>query len=123
MAFLGRMSIATINMPRMVEFYQRVLNATLSPVPAGKFTMYQGRMGEINITLAPNEMLGIQSENSRHQLSFLVPNLEKALSLAARTGATQMEEISTENDERYCGILDPDGNMVELVERYPQMAY
>ena len=123
MASLGRMAIVTINMPKMVNFYRKVLNANLSPVSVGDFTLYEGRMGDVNVTLAPNEMLGIQSENSRHQLSFLVPNLETALTLALRTGATQMEEISEQADERYCGILDPDGNSIELVERVYEAAY
>ncbi len=123
MVSLGRMAIATINMPQMVNFYRKVLNANLSPMSVGDFTFYQGRMGNVSVTLAPNEMLGIQSENSRHQLSFLVPNLETALSVAIRAGATQMEEISEEADERYCGILDPDGNSIELVERVYEAAY
>ena len=116
MTSLGRMAIITIDMPRMVAFYHSVFDANLTPVSHGDFTFYEGRMGNLGVTLAPNAMLGIRSENSRHQLSFVVPNLETALAQALQTGARQMEEISVDDNEYYCGILDPDGNSIELIE-------
>ena len=120
---LKGMAIATNNMSRMVDFYNTVFNATLTPFMMGSFTLYQGQIDELNITLAPNEMLDIQADKSRYQLSFIVPNLDEAVALARRTGGTQMQEISIYEGDRYCGVTDPDGNSIELVEPLAHLSF
>jgi predicted enzyme related to lactoylglutathione lyase len=116
MPTLNGMAIAANNIGQMVIFYNKVFNANLFSFSLGNSTFYQGKIGGLNITLAPNEMVGIQAEKSLYQLSFIVPNIEKAVELARRSGGTQMQQIAIDHTEKYCGITDPDGNSIELIE-------
>ena len=123
MFFLGGLSIAVNNMSKMVNFYNEVFETQMEPYSLNDFTLYQGKMGDLNITLTPNALLGIRADKSRYQLSFNVPNLEHVLTIVKGTGGKQMQEISVDGTEKYCGILDPDGNSIELVEHIPQMTF
>ena len=117
--FLGSMSIATTNMQAMVKFYETVFKTHLSPQKMGRYFFYTGQVGNINVTLTPNELKGVQADHNRYHLSFVVPNLEEHLMLAKNSGGMQTQEIDLESDEKYCEILDPDGNPIELVEILP----
>lgn len=114
--FLDSMSIATTNTKKMVRFYETVFKTRLSPQKMGKYFFYSGPVGNINVTLTPNELKGVRAEHSRYHLSFVVPNLEEHLLLATESGGRQTQEIDLDNNERYCEIVDPDGNPIELIE-------
>ncbi|MAT42167.1 MAG: hypothetical protein CL609_07480 [Anaerolineaceae bacterium] len=114
--FLDSMSISTINTPKMVNFYETVFKTRLHPQQMGKYYFFTGPIGNINLTLAPNELKGARAGHNRYHLSFVVPNLEEHLMLAKKSGGTQTQEIDLENNERYCEIVDPDGNPIELIE-------
>lgn len=121
--FLSGMEIASVDMKRMVNFFNGVFDAQLTPFYLGDFVLYRGQIGGMNVTLTPSEMLDIRADKSRYQLSFVVPNLERALHQTKRSGGIQMSEIDVDGSERFCNILDPDGNSIELVERVYESAY
>jgi predicted enzyme related to lactoylglutathione lyase len=114
--FLDSMSIATINTQKMVAFYETVFKTRLNPQRLGKHFFYTGPIGNIKLTLAPNELKGARASRSRYHLSFIVPNLEEHLTLAMQSGGMQTHAIDLDDNERYCEITDPDGNPIELIE-------
>ena len=119
--YLGAMSITTVDTPKMVNFYETVFKTRLHPQEMGRFVLYRGAVGNLNITLAPNELMGIRAEQSKHHLSFIVPNLEEYLRLVKRAGGRQTQDIDFDNLEKYCEIADPDGNPIELVEMLTEL--
>lgn len=112
------MSIATVNMREMVKFYNTVFDASLIPHQFGNHIVYRGSLDGMDITLTPNDLLNIRKERNPVQFSFVVSNLDEALARVERSGGRQVQEIIKEYSERYCGIIDPDGNTIELVEQH-----
>jgi len=109
-------TITTVNTELMISFYNSVFNTRLKPVPLGEFNIYQGRLGELDITLIPTNSIDTPTLNSRYQLSFQVNGLEEMVERIRLFGGTPLEHIYQDGGDKYCGIADPDGNTIELLE-------
>ena len=111
--------IATNNTTQMVEFYESVFKIKFESLNFGKHTMYQSQINGIDFTLSSNQLHRIRAEKSRYQLNFVVPNIEDSLLYVNHTGGDQILDVTYGEGEKYCSILDPDGNTIELVEYIP----
>ncbi|MBN3555776.1 VOC family protein [Fictibacillus nanhaiensis] len=113
---ISQITIAYNQEDEMVDFYNQLLNAELSPFKVGDFRFYKGKIGEIGLLFCPNEMLGIKAEKNNIQFTVQVSNLEEILSKASQCGGKQIQGINREESRSSVGILDPDGNSIELLE-------
>ncbi len=100
----------------MVHFYNSVFAADLQPFEALGTTLYRGQIAGLRLIFCPNDLLNIQAEKNRQQLSLAVDDLDELLRLALTNGGSQTHEISEGPTGRACGIADPDGNTIELTE-------
>ncbi|OIU71658.1 VOC family protein [Rossellomorea aquimaris] len=113
---VSKITIAYNQENEMVDFYNKLFSADLSPFQAGEFRFYKGKIGEIGLLFCPNEMLGINAEKNNIQFTVQVPNLEDILSKVSRYSGEQIQEINREESQSSVGISDPDGNSIELLE-------
>lgn len=120
---LDRVSISAHNIPQMVKFYNLVIGASLKPFAVDNYTLYQGEIANLNIIITPYELNRIEAEESRYRFSFIVPNLEKALKSVDKAGGIQVQNVGIDGNEKYCGVVDPDGNSIELIQLLPQPQY
>ena len=110
--------IATSNLKSMVHFYNTVFGANFAPITLGRAVLYEGQIGNLNITLS-----SAGRERARHksgyQLSFSVSDLDKIVSRVRHAGGIQLQEVQEYESDKYCGIADPDGNTIELTQSLP----
>lgn len=116
---LRGITIAALNMPAMVDFYDTLFDADLEPFEAFGTVLYRGLLAGFPFLLCPNDILGIEADKNRIQLSFTVSDLEGMLELVHVHGGAQIQPISEQPGRRLCGIIDPDGNTIELEELTP----
>lgn len=116
---LRGVTIAAVNMPAMVDFYDTLFNADLEPFEGFGTVLYRGQMAGFPFLLCPNEILGIEADKNRIQLSFTVSDLEAMLVMVQAQGGAQIQPISEQPGRKLCGIIDPDGNTIELEELTP----
>ena len=113
---LRGITIAAENVGAMVQFYNRLFDANLEPFEGFGTILYGGQLAGLAFLLCPNEILGIQADKNRVQLSFMVSDLAAAIAMAEANGGARIQPISEQPGRRLCGIVDPDGNTIELEE-------
>jgi predicted enzyme related to lactoylglutathione lyase len=113
---LSGFTFAVTNMPAMLQFYNTLFHADLQPFSRFGTTLYRGQLAGFSLLFCPNELLGIQAKKNRQQLNFSVPDIEKFVALATANGGAQMQPIHEEAGKKSCGITDPDGNSLEIMQ-------
>lgn len=113
---LKAITIAAVNVGAMVNFYNTVFDAALQPFEALGTILYRGQVAGFPFLLCPNEILGIDADKNRIQLSFTVRDLQDALALTVQGGGEQIQPVSEQPGRLLCGIADPDGNTIEQEE-------
>ena len=119
---LRGITIAIVNVGAMVDFYNALFHARLQPFEGLGTVLYRGQIAGFPLLLCPNEILGIEADKNRIQLSFTVRDLDAALEKITAHGGAQIQPISEQPGRRLCGIIDPDGNTIELEELAPAEA-
>ena len=122
---LNGVTVTTFNTEQMITFYNSLFNTRLQPVPLGDFNLYEGRLGNLNITFIPSNIRDVPTMSGHHQLSFKVSGLEAFIRRVERFGGTPLEQIFQDENVKYCSVADPDGNTIELLEKTtdPRMAF
>ncbi|MBF2053239.1 MAG: VOC family protein [Candidatus Sericytochromatia bacterium] len=114
---LVRITLAATDLQAMKTFYDRVFQAgfEVQQTPAGAF--YHGQIAGLALTLVPNTIAQVRAEQNRQQLSFLVPDLDAALSKAELAGGERHGEVLEGPQGKQAAILDPDGNTIEFLQQ------
>ena len=113
---LTKITIAPVNVDEMVQFYDAVFDTQLKPFEAMGTTLYNGRLAGIPLLFCPNEILGIKAEKNRQQLSFSTNDFDGVVQKALANGGAMLGEVQEGPQGKACGITDPDGNSIELIE-------
>ena len=113
---LTKITIAPVNVENMVIFYDAVFDTQLKPFEAMGTTLYNGQLAGIPLLFCPNEILDIKAEKNRQQLSFSTSDFDGVVQKALASGGAMLGDIQEGPQGRACGITDPDGNSIELVE-------
>ncbi|HZD09924.1 MAG TPA: VOC family protein [Candidatus Binatia bacterium] len=116
---LRGITITAVDVEAMVEFYNTLFDADLQPFEGFGTLLYRGQMAGFPLLMCPNEILGIEADKNRIQLSLTVSNLEEMLQKTVAYGGAQIQPITEEPGRKLCGIADPDGNTIELEELAP----
>ena len=111
---LTQMTLATTRTPEMVKFYDSLFGTTLQATEVHGTTLYRGTLAGIPLVICPNEIAGVEAEQSRHQLTLRVADLSSLLQMVEAAGGI-IE--STTTDSLTSAILrDPDGNTIEVTQ-------
>ncbi|HEU4325984.1 MAG TPA: VOC family protein [Roseiflexaceae bacterium] len=113
---LVRLTLATTETERMAAFYTGVFAADLQPVAAYGTTLYRGSLAGVPLVLCPNVIAGVVAEQSRHQITLLVPELTPLLDQVRAHGG----RVLGHPDSTTATVADPDGNTLELVQVPPE---
>ncbi len=109
-----RISLAVVDMPRAVQFYDTVLRAELASV--GSRGMYQGTLGGVPLLLVPNDLADLVPGRSMHMLRFAVQDLDATIAAALSAGGSVVNEPAGEPGSRLAAVSDTDDNVIELTE-------
>lgn len=107
------MTLATTHTEKMVEFYNAVLDANLSPFePFPGTTFYSGNFAGIPLTVCPNTIAGVEAQQNRQQFQFRVDNVHDTFIAALNHNGTELTAIEEQGNTLICSVYDPDGNSI-----------
>jgi predicted enzyme related to lactoylglutathione lyase len=118
-ASLNRVTLTTTNMIMMVRFYNEVFGAELEPAPQYGVTtpaFHQGNLAGINLLLCPNQVARVKAAQNRHQLRFVVADIEAASQAVRAAGGKVDGNITEQQGEKLIAVRDPDGNTIEFTQ-------
>ena len=113
---LAGFTFAIVDIRTMVKFYNDVFDCKLKPFQAFRTKLYRGQLAGFNVLFCPNKILEIEAKKNRIQLTLEVTDIEEVVQLVLDHGGGQMQEISETSHQKACGVTDPDGNSIELVQ-------
>lgn len=116
-SLVASMTIAVTQMKAMVNFYTQVFGIEFKANENYGITLYNGKLGEINLQFCPADIAGISATENRHQLDIVVSDLNKAIEAVEANGGQLLQEVVETETAKSVGVYDPDGNSVVLVER------
>ena len=111
---LAKITLATTRTVEMVRFYDMLFDTQLQAKEIQGVTFHNGTLAGIPLLICPNEIAGVEAEQSRHQLALRVADLESLLGRVESVGGlieTPMTESMTE-----AILRDPDGNTIEVIQ-------
>ncbi|MDQ3004023.1 MAG: VOC family protein [Chloroflexota bacterium] len=115
LAQLTQMTLATTRTAEMVKFYDTLFGTGLKPTEAYGTMLYNGNLAGLPLTICPNEIAGVQAEQSRHQLAFRVADLVAILSQVEAAGGS-IETPLSEDPPTQAILRDPDDNTIEVTQ-------
>jgi catechol 2,3-dioxygenase-like lactoylglutathione lyase family enzyme len=110
---MGRLSIVVLFTPeiaRQREFYEKTLGLE-SAAAAARWVQFGTR--DAALALRPVQ----DGESPRIELGFDVPSLDQRLALLKSRGVVPAGAVEESSDCRIARVTDPEGNVVQLVER------
>lgn len=110
---LAGVTIAATHIDQMRRFYDAVFAANLEPFAAYGTTLYRGEVAGVALVLCPNDLLQIEAQKNRQQLRFAVDDVVAVVATAVAHGGRLIGEPTPDAG----GIIDPDGNSIELVRQ------
>ena len=78
---ISELVIACFNLEGMLAFYKNVFGIPFEEIKIPQGIIYNGFIDEIQITLCPADMAGIEAKDNRHQLTILVDDIKKTLDI------------------------------------------
>jgi predicted enzyme related to lactoylglutathione lyase len=111
-----KVNISVKNCEQMSLFYQSVFGVKFKKSLFGDFTMFTGELGDIQLTLVPNEISGVSAPVNNIQLGINVIDLESMLRSVTKYGGEIKDPIQDNGNCRVAGIIDPYGNTIEVIE-------
>ena len=111
---LTQITLATTHLPEMVKFYSTIFGTTFQTTEVYGGTLYHGTLAGIPLIICPNDIAGVEAKQSRHQLTFRVPDLLGLLQIVEIAGGG----IDTAPAESVISAIlrDPDGNTIEIIQ-------
>ena len=111
------LTIAAVNMTKMVSFYNAVFNAGLNEtVHIGAEQFYGGKLSDIELNLCPNAIAGVVAEQNRQQFRFEVSDIAAVMERGLANHGSEINPIDEYKGAKVASLADPDGNTIEFVE-------
>ena len=111
-----KIDLATGRMSEMVEFYTNTFAIEFKAIPVGEASLYCGRLGELEMLLAPKELSGHKPDDTGvHQFHLVVSDLSVVRQQCAGHGHAIEESSFGDGKEAFC-VRDPDGNPLILIQ-------
>ena len=112
------LTIAAVNMKKMVRFYNAVFDAGLKEtVHIGDQQFFGGKLAGLELALCPNSIAGVVAEQNRQQFRFDVSDIESVIEKGLTNHGSEINPIDEYKGARVASMADPDGNTIEFVEQ------
>ena len=110
-------TIAAIDMSRMVAFYNAVFDARLQPsFSIGDSQFYRGCIDGMDLALCPNAIAGVDASQNRQQFRFQVDDIEAVMLAGLSAGGSEINPIDEYEGAKVSSMADPDGNTIEFMQ-------
>lgn len=113
---LTEIVIACFKLEEMLDFYKSVFSIPFNEVTIPQGKIYEANDDDLKITLCPADIAGITAKDNRHQLTFVVPDINSCIRKTERFGGTLMNELEETNDCLQIAVRDVDNNSIVLKE-------
>ena len=114
---LKGLTIAAIDMAKMLRFYNAVFDAQLKKtVHIGAAQFYGGRMAGMELTLCPNAIANVIAQQNRQQFRFEVADIEAVMAKGLANHGSEINPIDEYKGAKVASLADPDGNTIEFVQ-------
>ncbi len=114
---IDKITIAVAKMEQMRGFYTKAFNVNFNEIDCGDFSMWIGKLGDIQLLLCPKDIAGIKADENTIQLRFVVEDIKASFENGIASGGSILNEIQTENEILTACFRDPDGNSIELIQK------
>jgi len=114
---IEKITLACTNISKMPEFYSKVFKADLKEHNFGDFKMYSAKLGNLRFLFCPNEIAGVDANQSRHQFDYIVENVNEVIEAGLASGGSIHSELQENDSELFVTLLDPDGNTINFIEK------
>jgi catechol 2,3-dioxygenase-like lactoylglutathione lyase family enzyme len=74
---IDRITLAVTHVDAVIAFYNEIFDAGIEPLVDSP--LYAGTLGGVSLLVCPNEIAGVEASRNRHQLRFVVDNIEDVL--------------------------------------------
>jgi catechol 2,3-dioxygenase-like lactoylglutathione lyase family enzyme len=110
---LGSMLVASTNVNRMREWYERAFG--VAPNPDGFF-----EFGGVSVLIDPRDDVGDQAaEPARVIMNFHVDDARAIAAHLDSLGVTWVVPVEFRGDAWFATLIDPDGNLLQIIELTP----
>lgn len=114
---LTGLTIAAINMEKMLRFYNAVFDAQLKEtVHIGAAQFYGGQIAGLELTLCPNSIANVVAEQNRQQFRFAVADIEAVMRNGLANHGSEINPVDEYKGAKVASLADPDGNTIEFVQ-------
>ena len=117
MSKIIKLNIAVSDGEKMARFYRETFGIEWQKFEYSGYNFYSAKLGEMELMLAPKEIAGVDVAVNNIQLTFEVQNIEQTLTSACDNKGKIKDEIQVQDDIKVAGLLDPEGNTIEVIER------
>jgi predicted enzyme related to lactoylglutathione lyase len=117
---IDKLTIATVHTDAMAGFYTSVLCASFTAQTVGSERLWTGFVGPLELWLVPRHLANIHARDNVVQVRFVVADLDEAMRAAPLHGGSVVGEALPIADLRLGAVRDPDGNVIELIQRGSQ---
>ena len=114
---IEKITMACTNISKMPEFYSKVFNTPLKEHNFGEFKMYSAKIGDLTFLFCPNEIAGVDANQSRHQFDYIVENINEVIKAGLESGGSLHSELQENDMESFVTLLDPDGNTINFIQK------
>lgn len=119
---MDRITLAVEHIPEMVTFYNTVFNARLIPIgSSADAPFHRGKLAGTELLFCPNSIAQVDARQNRHQLRFVVDDLEGIIAQAAAAGGRSRNDIHANTHMKSAAVEDPDGNTIEFIQYLEQV--
>lgn len=117
MSKIIKLNIAVSDGEKMARFYRETFGIEWQKFEYSGYNFYSAKLGEMELMLAPKEIAGVDVAVNNIQLTFEVQNIEQTLTSACDNKGKIKDEIQVQDEIKVAGLLDPEGNTIEVIER------
>lgn len=107
-----QIDMAVVHMDKMVEFYQTVFNTKFESRDVQGFKIYRGSFLGFKFIFAPNEIAGVNAEQSRHQFEIEVSDIDALAKTVETSGGKVRDGVQSDGTMKTLVAEDPDGNTI-----------
>jgi len=113
---VAAITLAVKNVAPVQAFYEAVLGVEFSVRRVAGFDVAEAEVSPLKLRLVPRALADVHAEENLHQLTFVVPDAQRAKSAALAHGGTLAGEPQVTAGGVRWGVRDPDGNSIELMD-------
>jgi predicted enzyme related to lactoylglutathione lyase len=114
---LDNITLAAENLEEMVVFYSAVFDTDFKETrPVSGMKAFSGTISGIEFMLVPNSLVQINAQQGRHQMRYIVDDVEKTIETAIANGGSPLDEAGERAGKITGAAYDPDGNSLVFVQ-------